>query len=106
MFLSVSSIKKLNEQCGKQKDNSNRSNSPSEEITPTSDLLNSSFNLEMIEDGFMKDILETIGSDLEISDSRDDTFQLENNLANVSNSTFEIPEFTDSTTSLSKYEIN
>ena len=96
---------KLNGQFRKQKDNSNRSPSPLKELTATLDLFSSSFNLEIIEDSFIKDILETIESDLEISKSRDDTFQLENNLANVSNSTFEIPEFTDSTTSLSKYEI-
>ena len=104
MFLSVFSIKKLNGQCRKQKDVSNSSPSPSKEMTATSDLFSStSLNLEIIEDSFIKDILETIGSDLEISDSRNNTFQLENNLENISNSTFEISEFTESTNSLSKY---
>ena len=74
-------------------------------MTATSDLFSStSLNLEIIEDSFIKDILETIGSDLEISGSRNDTFQLENNLENVSNSTFEISEFTEGTNSLSKYD--
>ena len=77
----------LNEQCRKQKDNI-RSPSPSQEMTAIPDVFNSSFILETIEDDFIEDILETIETDLEISDSREDNVQLENNLANVSNSTF------------------
>ena len=89
----------LNEQCRKQKDNI-RSPSPSQEMTAIPDVFNSSFILETIEDDFIEDILETIGTDLEISDSREDNVQLENNLANVSTSTFDIPAL------LCKYEID
>ena len=91
IFQSFSSNQKLNERCRKQKDNNQRP-SPSREIAEISDVFNSNFILENIEDGFIEDILGTIGTDLEISESREDSFQVENNPQNVSNSTLEIPD--------------